>query len=642
MRVEPSSQEASMQPRPQRVPQPDDVAQHPRLTSAIEEYLEELEAGTQPNRQEYLARYPDIADDLDTCLEGLEFIYKAAPNLSVNLAQSAASSTNISFRPLATLGDYQITREIGRGGMGIVYEAQQLSIGRPVALKVLPFAAVLDKKQLQRFKNESIAAGTLDHSNIVPVYSVGCERGVHYYAMRLIDGQSLADSIAQLQEQRAAQRSNSAREDPAPAVEHRDTLALANLSTKAKGSTNEREYVRTVAELGLQAAGALKHAHDVGLIHRDVKPSNLLLDTDGQLWLTDFGLAHMPGDSSLTVTGDILGTLRYMSPEQAEGNTPLDHRTDIYSLGLTLYELCALKPPFVSDNRQRLLKQIVEEQPVSLRNIDGSIPTDLETVVMKAMAKNPADRYTTAGELADDLRRFLADQPIQAKPPSTLDRAAKWARRHRPVVWSTLAFLILALITLSVSSVFLFKTRRDAQLARKQAEFNLNQANRNLGIAQSSTRRAEDNLRLARSVVRKVFVREADRLRQLHLPEAERELLNQAVEFYESLPKLETASPEIRAETAQAYSLLGDMHLQLDEYQKSREAYAKAIRLFENLHAEHPRHTGTRVDLSYAYHGLASLHAFAGESHAALIASMRAHQLLVHSSNNDEKPLRGK
>jgi hypothetical protein len=192
-----------------------------------------------------------------------------------------------------------------------------------------------------------------------------------------------------------------------------------------------------VARLGVQAAEALEYAHQLGVVHRDIKPANLLLDQRGNLWVADFGLARLPNEPGLTLTGDLIGTLRYMSPEQAQGKWLLvDHRADLYSLGVTLYELLVLEPPFRGTDRQELLRQIASEEPKAPRRLNKAVPAELETIVLKAMEKSPADRYATARELADDLGRYLRDEPIRARRPSLAQRGRKWARRHRPVVWS--------------------------------------------------------------------------------------------------------------------------------------------------------------------------------------------------------------
>jgi serine/threonine protein kinase len=205
----------------------------------------------------------------------------------------------------------------------------------------------------------------------------------------------------------------------------------------------DRTYFRRVAELGIQAARALDHAHALGIVHRDVKPANLLVDGSGKLWVTDFGLAHIQSDARLTMTGDLVGTLRYMSPEQALAKRiVVDHRTDVYSLGATLYELLTLEPAFSGSDRQELLRQIAFEEPKAPRRINKAIPAELETIVQKAMEKNPADRYATAKELADDLRRFLVDEPIRARPANMVGDCANGAGgtgrrcwRRRCVCW---------------------------------------------------------------------------------------------------------------------------------------------------------------------------------------------------------------
>jgi serine/threonine protein kinase/Flp pilus assembly protein TadD len=408
-------------------------ANDPRVVRALEEYVAAQEAGSRPERADFLAHHADVAAVLAECLDALEFVRSAAPQLETTDAGSAESL------PAEPLGDFRILREIGRGGMGVVYEAEQRSLGRRVALKVLPFAGALDAKQLQRFKNEAQAAAHLHHTHIVPVHYVGCERGVHFYAMQFIEGQSLAGVIAALRaanQQPAGPLSTqtvdaaSGQVLPAPGA---TTAPVAALSTWR--ATKDAAFFRTVAQLGIQAAEALDHAHQHGVIHRDVKPANLLLDGAGQLWVTDFGLAQMQGDARLTLSGDLVGTLRYMSPEQALAKrVVVDHRTDLYSLGVTLYELLTLEPAFAAEDRQELLRQIAFEEPQPPRRRDRTIPAELETIVLKAMEKNPADRYGTAQELADDLERFLKDEPIRARRPTLVQRARKWSRRHRPLV----------------------------------------------------------------------------------------------------------------------------------------------------------------------------------------------------------------
>jgi hypothetical protein len=263
---------------------PADLPDDPRLMTAVQEYLGELEAGRRPNRRQLLDRYPDLAGPLAECLDGLDLVHKAA----------AADKLSLGGRPVVIdeelpanpLGDFKLLREIGRGGMGVVYEAVQLSLGRRVALKVLPFAATFDAKHLQRFRNEAQAAAQLHHTNIVPVYAVGAERGVHFYAMQLIDGQPLSAVIRQMRREAGRPDADESAADPRtgpypPVVPTAETVpqASAALSTLRPGKRGA--FFRTAARLIAQAAEALDYAHQYGIVHRDIKPANLLADGHG-------------------------------------------------------------------------------------------------------------------------------------------------------------------------------------------------------------------------------------------------------------------------------------------------------------------------------------------------------------------------
>ncbi len=250
------------------------------------------------------------------------------------------------------LDDFRIIREIGRGGMGVVYEAEQLSLHRPIALKVLPFSASLDVNQLRRFENEVRATASLDHPHIVPIYAVGNIQHVHYYAMQLVKGRSLTEFIAE----RRALIGNGFPVHGAPA----SVGAIPRVPrSSVAASENPRAYARRVAHLGIQAAKALQHAHDAGVVHRDIKPSNLLVGDDDYLWITDFGLACISNNCHSTDLEDLVGTLRYMPPEQMLGRAVIaDHRADVYSLGVTLYELMTLRPAFAALDHETLRKQV--------------------------------------------------------------------------------------------------------------------------------------------------------------------------------------------------------------------------------------------------------------------------------------------
>jgi serine/threonine protein kinase len=461
----------------------------PRVIRALEEYLAALETGQRPDRQEFLARHAAIAPVLAGCLDGLEFMQTAnsARRPAAGDQSAEPASTATALHPTAPLGDFCLLRELGRGGMGIVYEAEQMSLGRRVALKVLPFAAALDPKQLQRFKNEAQAAAHLHHQHIVPVYGVGCERGVHFYAMQFIEGQTLAALIREL---RQLAGKGSRIEDRGSKIEDRKSEEADEGGTiHDRGPRNDTKpgsplssilyplssFFRTVANLGVQAAGALEHAHQLGVVHRDIKPANLLVDGRGNLWITDFGLAQCQGQPGLTLTGDFVGTIRYMSPEQASSKRGVvDHRTDIYSLGATLYELLTLEPAYGGRDRVEVLQQIIFEEPRLPRRLNAAIPAELETIVLKAMAKSPDERYATAQELADDLERYLKDQPIRARRPTVVQRFKKWTRRHLPVVWTAGLFfvvmLLLAVIGLAVSNILITREKAQTDAAKEELE----------------------------------------------------------------------------------------------------------------------------------------------------------------------------
>jgi serine/threonine protein kinase len=449
----------------------------PRVIAALDEYLAALEAGQRPNRQAFLARHAAVADALAECLDGMEALHEASSSTQLPAAGLPAGE----WQPGTPLGDFRIVREIGRGGMGVVYEAEQLSLGRRIALKVLPFALTLDSRQLQRFKNEARAAAQLHHPHIVPVHAVGCERGVHFYAMQFIDGQSLAEVIGGLRRLGRPGAGPVAPEPSAlrPSIAATKGAADTGRSLATAYSTDSRQFYRGVARLGIQAAEALEHAHEYGVVHRDVKPANLLLDGEGRLWVTDFGLAQLQTDPGLTHTGDLLGTLRYMSPEQAGGQrTLVDHRTDVYSLGATLYELLTLRPPFDGADRHTLLRQILEDEPRPPRALVPSIPVELETIVLRAIGKAPAGRYATARELADDLQRFLEDRPIRARRPSFVEKATKWARRHRAVVAAAVVALLLSVAGLSVATVLAARAYEREREKAREAEESFRQARR--------------------------------------------------------------------------------------------------------------------------------------------------------------------
>jgi serine/threonine protein kinase/WD40 repeat protein len=499
--------------------------------------------GKRPSVEDFAGRYPEHAAELREILSALVLMEKAKSPKDDSLDQSVANP--VATSALRQLGDYQILREVGRGGMGVVYEAQQLSLGRHVAIKVLPSHALLDSRQLRRFQREARSAAKLHHTNIVPVFGVGEQDGLHYYVMQFIQGLGLdvvLDELRRLRqphgkltptqgngglptgstgnlsavhvargllsgefrtfestsalthvpagetpaasgegtsvvsaEATPAASAEASRAASAPglstasssdrAADTSSTIRLPGQSEASSLSESGSQYWQSVARVGMQVADALAHAASQGVMHRDIKPSNLLLDDTGNVWVTDFGLAKAVSDGDdLTHTGDVMGTMRYMAPERF--NSQGDLRSDIYSLGLTLYELVALRPAFNEADRNKLVKQVMHDEPVRPRKLNPGLPRDLETVVLKAIARDPAHRYQSPTELAGDLKRFIEDRPVKARRISNAERLWRWCRRN-PVVSSMAAALFLLMVGVTVASVV--AAARFDWLAREQA-----------------------------------------------------------------------------------------------------------------------------------------------------------------------------
>jgi hypothetical protein len=344
-------------------------------------------------------------------------------------------------------------------------------------------------------------------------------------------------------------------------------------------------YFRAVARLGVQAAEALEHAHDQGVVHRDVKPGNLLVDARGHLWVTDFGLAQFPNDAALTMSGDLLGTLRYMSPEQTLGRRGVvDHRADVYALGATLYELLTLQPPFVARDRHELLRQIASDEPRPPRCLNRAVPADLETVVLKALSRAPEERYASAQELAADLRRFLEDRPILARRPSLLQRAARWARRRRTLVAWGLAALLLAVVGLAISNVLI--AREQARTREAYDRLAQEQAHTKAAFeAEAEQRaRAQENFQEARDVLDDfVQICEEELRNQPGAQEGRRRLLQKALDYYRDFVALRGDDPETQTELAVSLHNVAEILDEIGSKSEARAALEQAHKLEAKL-----------------------------------------------------------
>jgi serine/threonine protein kinase/predicted Zn-dependent protease len=485
------------------------------------EFAERYRRGERPSLTEYAQRYPELAAEIRDLFPALMIVeeFGSAGGPGPHPGPAAGGE------PPRELGEYRILREVGRGGMGVVYEAVQEPLGRHVALKLLPYNALASSERLERFRREARAAARLHHTHIVPVFSVGEHAGVHYYAMQFIRGQGLDEVLKEVRRLRGRHTSPSsattvslplvaasvaeglvtgrfpepvggapAQPSPEGAVQHTvaaaappggegpgegtgDTVRAPSPAQSSIATRPGTAYYRSVAQVGAQVAEALDYAHRQGILHRDIKPSNLLLDTAGQVWITDFGLAKAEDSDDLTHTGDVVGTLRYLAPERLHGQA--DARSDVYGLGITLYELLAQRPAFEDTNRARLIERVTHDEPPRPRRADPHVPRDLETIVLKAMAKEPAARYATAAALAEDLRRFLADRPIRARRSSVVEKLWRLCRRN-PAVASLMGSVAALLVTVAVVASLAYWSTEEAlkgeSLAREQATKNLNLA----------------------------------------------------------------------------------------------------------------------------------------------------------------------
>jgi eukaryotic-like serine/threonine-protein kinase len=458
-----------------------------------EEFLERKRRGELPSLKEYIDRFPDLADEIRDVFPALVMMDEIDPQ-SADLAASLGGINGLcDVTGRKQLGDFRILRVIGHGGMGIVYEAYQESLSRHVALKVLPTAISARAVFRERFQREARAAARLHHTNIVPIFGVGEDHGVLYFAMQFIQGQSLDAVLEDVRRLRGL--------SPTEMLDRLATITLpiSNLAkslvsgqfttvemffgnpqptppggfVKPQVSTTqsdlcnqpEHRYFRSIAWQGVQAAEGLAHAHTQGILHRDIKPSNLLLDAKGTLWIADFGLAKSEGTIDITQSGEFVGTLRYMAPERLEGKG--DARSDIYALGVTLYEMLTLAPPFTGSDRVGLVGQITGATPLPPSRLAPLLPRDLETIVLKAMHRDPDARYSTAGELAADLRCFLENRPIRARRTSPLERVGRWCWRN-PAVASLIGAVFLLLVCLTIGSMaaaFRLSAERNAVIA---------------------------------------------------------------------------------------------------------------------------------------------------------------------------------
>ncbi|MGF1582080.1 MAG: protein kinase [Gemmataceae bacterium] len=420
----------------------------PLLNELVTDYFRALEAGGRPNPEDWVARYPEYASELREFFEGhlhVDLIagpLREAIPLSETTPFAQQGTVSIPFGPGACFADYELLDEIARGGMGVVFKAKQRSLNRIVAVKMIRPDVVAAHDMSRFFHSEAEIAAHLDHPNIVPVYEVGQHDGQHYFSMKLIDGPSLGQFLSR--------------------------------EIETKGFENGRLAPCVCVDLLVPIARAVHHAHQRGILHRDLKPSNILLEGSNSESMTpfvsDFGLAkRIDKDQSQTITGEIIGTPLYMSPEQATGEKRITTATDVYSLGAILYEILAGRPPFQSDNLFDTLWQVRHREPDSPRKFNRKVDRDLETICRKCLEKEPAQRYGSAEALADDLDRWRKGEPIQARRASAWEQCRKWVKRQPAIASMGLAIVALIGIVIGVLFVRLGQTSARLSLTETRA-----------------------------------------------------------------------------------------------------------------------------------------------------------------------------
>ncbi|MBI1324763.1 protein kinase [bacterium] len=516
-----------------------------------------------------------------------------------------SSQERSSVRAVRYFGDYEIDKELGRGGMGVVYKARQVSLNRPVALKMIKAGVLADESELRRFQNEAEAVALLDHPGIVPVYEVGDHDGQRYFSMRLIDGGNLAEELGKFEN------------DP-----------------------------RATAALLVEIAEAVQHAHSRGILHRDLKPANILIDSAGHPHITDFGLAkRIEDDLEMTATGQVMGTPAYLSPEQALGHKgSITTATDVYGLGAIFYALLTGKAPFTGETVFEMLDAVRAQTPERPTKYNARIPRDLETIALKCLEKDPRRRYSSAQGIADDLRNWLNSRPISARRVSASERAWLWCKR-RPTVAGLAATAVLASVC-GITAVIAVQARANQALMRKNDDLSLansriTMANSNLFAANERVKErfelANDAIRLFEGEVGEDLILKEDQFKPLR-----DRLLRSAAAFYTKLEELLKDQPDDASRKAlgDAYFQLGELTEKISDQAAALEIHRKALAVRRELSSLPKAETAVKLDMARSLKSIGMLQKKSGDVPGAKVTleeGMRlAKQAATDSKGNEE------
>ncbi len=595
---------------------PDDHHQE-LLDQVVEEFTGRLRQGERPAIQEFASRFPKLKSEIEDLLTSVAMIEELK-----NQSSSSAHALKMQLREILRLkriGDYKIVRELGRGGMGVVFEAVHESLGRRVAIKVMPNRTFDDEKYLERFRREAQAAANLHHTNIVSVFGMGQAGEHHYYVMELVDGECLSDILRRMNEPglpTATQQLDGtetipqqAAWKPLPDSSNIRHSSADSVSTVSGQQRSPAERYRWAARIGMQIADGLSYAHAMGVLHRDIKPSNVLVDRNETVWLTDFGLVKNISNASITKTGDIIGTPQYMAPEAFEGQ--YDERSETYCLGLTLYEMVTLRPAYENASTPELLRRITTTSPIPPRKIDSRIPRDLNIIIQKSISREPSYRYRKAAEMKADLVAYLEDRPISARRVSMTENIWRWSKRN-PLSASLATatglmiclVAIIATITLSISNRALTlseEQKTSLEVEKRVAQYARDKANANIeftvGLFDEMFRGMVYKGRASDSHLALDGFNDLTGITTT-VNEADAEFLDQMLDVYMEFAEQNQDNMQLRTLAAKSFRRVANIYHLTGEFEQADETYQRSIQIYEELQKDAPQLVPLAVEIA--------------------------------------------
>ena len=567
------------------------------LDSIVDQFTQQVRDGLQPNVADFVKQHPQLQPQLEELL-GSVAIIEQLKSTSVGSLKESEVRDRIQLPMPETIGEYKVLSELGRGGMGVVYLAKHQTLGRQVAVKVLPPSLATTEERVNRFRSEAQAAARLHHTNIVGVFGVGHNESFHYYVMDFVAGRGMDEVIRE-----------------------RAKIAVDSTSKQSSSTRSENAHYRWAARVGAALADALAHAHHQGVLHRDLKPSNFLIGDDGIARITDFGLAkHSDSELHLTKTGDLLGTPQYLAPESLQGQ--YDSRSEVYCLGLTLYELIASQPAFAAGSPAEVLGRITHSRPTELRKVSSKVPIDLSTVIEKAISREPGSRYDDAEAFRDDLLAFAEGRSIAARRASTWQHAKRWARANPLAAGlSALSLVLLTLVAITTSIGYwstreaLQKLTQQTQLLHEQQTATAEARDRaieNENKTAEEFARAEANVAISMEAFDEMFRQmitqgtgDADAWEidgfndliglEMTLTDADADFLQKLLGFYRQFAEQNADNVDLAAELARAYRRMGNIYQLIKQPEQAIDAYREAVSLYQWVSLADPNARDARL-----------------------------------------------